>query len=194
MKLDDVKKLHQKKYRSQFGFYLVEGEHLILELVKAAEAQSSLAGITIYISDVTINRKQMSQISDTKTPQGIIARVPLPNLTSQQKPTNKGERCIYLHEVQDPGNLGTILRTLAWFGNFKLLLSANSVDPFNPKVVRASMGAIFHVPIELDVALEDLQKRFNTFDSLNMNATYLEMRRVACRVKPYLSLMQMLLQ
>ncbi|MFQ3250493.1 MAG: TrmH family RNA methyltransferase [Glaciecola sp.] len=183
MKLDDVKKLHQKKYRSQFGFYLVEGEHLILELVKAAEAQSSLAGITIYISDeyedwsrqlpaglqiVTINRKQMSQISDTKTPQGIIARVPLPNLTSQQKPTNKGERCIYLHEVQDPGNLGTILRTLAWFGNFKLLLSANSVDPFNPKVVRASMGAIFHVPIELDVALEDLQKRFNTFAYLDM--------------------------
>lgn len=183
MKLDDVKKLHQKKYRSQFGFYLVEGEHLILELVKAAEAQSSLEGITIYISDeyedwsrqlpaglqvVTINRKQMSQISDTKTPQGIIARVPLPDLASQQKPTNKGERCIYLHEVQDPGNLGTILRTLAWFGNFKLLLSANSVDPFNPKVVRASMGAIFHVPIELDVALEDLQKRFNTFAYLDM--------------------------
>jgi RNA methyltransferase, TrmH family len=62
--------------------------------------------------------------------------------------------------VQDPGNLGTILRTLAWFGNFRLLLSPNSVDPYNPKVVRSSMGAIFHVPMELDVPLASLSQRF----------------------------------
>ena len=184
MKLDDVKKLHQKKYRTQYGYYLVEGEHLILELVKAAK--SKVGSITVYITDehldwsrqlpaslkvVVLNKKQMSQLSDTKTPQGILACVPLPDLTSDQASAQQGERYIYLHEVQDPGNLGTILRTLAWFGNFRLLLSPNSVDPFNPKVVRASMGAIFHVPLELDVELLELQKRFNKFAYLDMQGS-----------------------
>ena len=188
MKLDDVKKLHQKKYREQLGYYLVEGEHLVLELqkaesLKAAKTQSTLNGVTLYVTEeyqqsvnqlntefsiITISKKQMAQISDTKSPQGIIACVPLPHLKSNQGLSKQNERCIYLHEVQDPGNLGTILRTLAWFGNFRLLLSANSVDPFNPKVVRASMGAIFHVPVELDVELISLQQRFKKFAYLDM--------------------------
>ena len=186
MKLDDVKKLHQKKYRTQLGYYLVEGEHLILELQKAAKTQPNLNAVELYVTEEyqewanqldteftisTINNKQMAQISDTKTPQGIIACVPLPNSLGKQVISKQGERCIYLHEVQDPGNLGTILRTLAWFGNFRLLLSANSVDPFNPKVVRASMGAIFHVPVELEVELSDLQKRFNKIAYLDMRGS-----------------------
>lgn len=195
MKLDDVKKLHQKKYRGQFGFYLVEGEHLVLELVKAVNTHAvnahtsekpSAESITLYITDdfeqkaraldsgftvVNVTQKQMSQLSDTKTPQGIIACVPLPSsktgvVNTYNKETN--QHYVYLHEVQDPGNLGTILRTLAWFGNFTLLLSPNSVDPFNSKVVRSSMGAIFHVPIELDVTLDALQTRFSRFAYLDM--------------------------
>ena len=71
----------------------------------------------------------------------------------------RGERAIYLHEIQDPGNLGTILRTLAWFGKFRCLLSPDSVDVHNGKVVRASMGAIFHVPVEIDVPLDALAER-----------------------------------
>ncbi|TRY31364.1 TrmH family RNA methyltransferase [Aliiglaciecola sp. M165] len=184
MKFEEVKKLNQKKYRSQFGYYLIEGEHLVLELQKAAANQRQINNISLYVTsdyqqwasqltmDCTvsvISNKQMSQLSNTKTPQGIVACVPLPALQSQ-KPVNKqNERCIYLHEVQDPGNLGTIIRTLAWFGDFRLLLSANSVDPFNPKVVRSSMGAIFHVPIELDVALDDLHTRFSKFAYLDMH-------------------------
>ncbi|MFT6268041.1 MAG: TrmH family RNA methyltransferase [Alphaproteobacteria bacterium] len=186
MKLDDVKKLHQKKYRTQLGHYLIEGEHLILELQKASKTQVNAKNIMLYATeeyrewasqlntDFTlsiVNEKQMAHISDTKTPQGLIACVPLPNLTDKQVLSKPGERCIYLHEIQDPGNLGTILRTLAWFGNFRLLLSPNSVDPFNPKVVRASMGAIFHVPLELDVELSDLQKRFTKFAFLDMQGS-----------------------
>jgi TrmH family RNA methyltransferase len=188
MKLDDVKKLHQKKYRQQFGCYLVEGEHLILELEKAVGAQSALKDTQLYVTEkyqdwagpfykTVVSDKQMAQLSDTKTPQGIIARVPLPKIITNTAPESaaavlkKVERCIYLHEVQDPGNLGTILRTLAWFGNFRLLLSPNSVDPFNPKVVRASMGAIFHVPMELDVSLTDLENRFDSFAYLDMNGS-----------------------
>jgi TrmH family RNA methyltransferase len=183
MKLDDVKKLHQKKYRTQLGYYLVEGEHLILELQKAVKTQPSFSKVSLYITEeyqewvsrltidftlTIINQKQMQHISNTKTPQGIIACVPLPNSANKQGITTANERCIYLHEIQDPGNLGTIIRTLAWFGKFRLLLSPNSVDPFNPKVVRASMGAIFHVPVELDLSLSELQTRFAKFAYLDL--------------------------
>jgi TrmH family RNA methyltransferase len=78
------------------------------------------------------------------------------------------ERAIYLHEVQDPGNLGTILRTLAWFGGFRCLLSPDSVDVHNSKVVRASMGAIFHVPVEIDVPLVTLPTRFGRLACLDL--------------------------
>jgi TrmH family RNA methyltransferase len=219
MKLDDVKKLHQKKYRAQLGYYLVEGEHLVLELQKAERQKANgykevmregaPKSVKLFVTEeyeawanqlnanfsiFTVNKKQMAQMSDTKTPQGIIACVPLPNLRSEydinsqiiepqktgvENGRNEIERCIYLHEVQDPGNLGTILRTLAWFGHFRLLLSPNSVDPFNPKVVRSSMGAIFHVPIELDVALSDLQTRFKKFAYLDMQGNKVNAKEFA---------------
>lgn len=203
MKLSDVKKLHQKKYRTQFGFYLVEGEHLVLELLKVSHRDNksssnqsgsvkSVNNTTLYITAdyqqwvkehvlssnaqiqvEIVSSQQMQQLSDTKSPQGIIARVPLSNIallqpnTVANNPTS--EKYIYLHEVQDPGNLGTILRTLAWFGDFTLLLSPNSVDPYNSKVVRSSMGAIFHVKMELNVPLESLGERFERFAFLDMD-------------------------
>src|SRR5690606_28069090 len=105
-----------------------------------------------------ISDRQMAQLSDTRTPQGILAVVPLPAATSGQ--TAPQEKALYLHEVQDPGKLGTILRTLGWVGGFRCLLSPGSVDPFNPKVVRASMGAIVHVPLETEVALNTLGQRY----------------------------------
>lgn len=182
MKLDDVKKLQQKKYRNEFGHFLVEGEHLVLELEKAAAQNQALHASEIFVTEhyknwdssfkkTVINEKQMMQISDTKTPQGIIAVAPFFSAISE--PINKGltknERAIYLHEIQDPGNLGTILRTLAWFGGFRCLLSPGSVDPHNPKVVRSSMGAIFYVPIELEVPLETLQQRFSEIACMDLN-------------------------
>ena len=186
MKLDDVKKLHQKKYRTQLGYYLVEGEHLILELQKAAQHRSFDNAVTLYVTEqyqgfadkldmdcevVLVSDKQMARVSDTKTPQGILASVPMSSNADKNAATSSQKTSIYLHEVQDPGNLGTIIRTLAWFGNFRLLLSPNSVDPYNPKVVRASMGAIFHLPLELDVTLDDLQQRYERFAYLDMHGT-----------------------
>ena len=187
MKIDDIKKLHQKKYRTEFGSYLVEGEHLILELEKAADTQPSLQAATLFVTEnyqywqtrfhkTVITERQMAQISDTKSPQGIVAVVPIPAAKSLATPSesfkpganNSAERAIYLFETQDPGNLGTILRSLVWFGNFRCLLSPNSVDPYNPKVVRASMGAIFHLPMELDVELTNLSQRFSRIACLDM--------------------------
>ncbi|MCY1213338.1 tRNA (cytidine(34)-2'-O)-methyltransferase [compost metagenome] len=185
MKLDDIKKLQQKKYRAQFGYFLVEGEHLLLELQKAALQNPLLRHSQLYVSGAyehwqspfethVISDRQMAHIADTKTPQGIIALVPMSAITALSSAPTRNERAIYLHEIQDPGNLGTILRTLAWFGNFRCLLSPGSVDPYNPKVVRSSMGAIFHAPMELDVELNSLGSRFKRIACLDMNGDRLQ--------------------
>ena len=173
MKFEDIKKLRHKKYREEFGCFLLEGEHLVQELQRAARHDERLRSSEIYftaehahwrtdLKTHVVNARHMAQLSETRSPQGIAAVVPL--LTAPAP--LPGERAIYLHEIQDPGNLGTILRTLAWFGKFRCLLSPDSADPHNGKVVRASMGAIFQVPIEIDVPMESLPKRFASLASL----------------------------
>jgi len=172
MKLDDVKKLHQKKYRQEFGHYLIEGEHLIQELEKVARVNRAFQSARIYSTEqyydwptalekTVVSARQMAQLSETKTPQGIIAAVPIAAQLLPRVDESAPAKILYLYEVQDPGNLGTILRTLAWFGNFRCLLSPNSVDPYNAKVVRSSMGALFHVPLEVEVPLEVVAQRFD---------------------------------
>lgn len=179
MKLDDIKKLQQKKYRDRMGCFLVEGEHLILELFKAATDKPKLQQTELFYTEqyadwITQNNhlnmrhslisdKTMKQISGTLSPQGIIAVAPFLACDSDNQ-----DKAIYLHEIQDPGNLGTIIRTLGWFGGFRLFLSPNSVDPYNPKVVRASMGAIFHVAFEQDISLAQVQQRFPRMAYLDM--------------------------
>jgi len=179
LSFDALKKLQQKKYREQFGYFLAEGEHLVLELERALQDNAALADCELLVSPAwehrpgplprrVLNERQMAQLSDTRSPQGIMALVPMAALQQLEAPV---QRSIYLHEIQDPGNLGTILRTLAWFGGFRCLLGPGSVDPFNPKVVRASMGAIFHVPLERDVALEEVPVRFHSLATLDMNGS-----------------------
>jgi TrmH family RNA methyltransferase len=176
MKLDDIKKLHQKKYREAFGCFIAEGEHLVLELQKAAQSNAALLHSELYVTAAyeqwqspfrthIVNDRQFKQLADTETPQGILAVVPL--LTAPAA-TQRG-KAIYLHEIQDPGNLGTILRTLAWFGGFRVLLSPGSVDPYNPKAVRASLGALFHVPIEQDISAASLRERFRKIACLDLS-------------------------
>lgn len=175
MKFEDVKKLHQKKFRAELGCFLVEGEHLVQELQRAVAHDARLRASEIYLTRDyghwtsplkvhVVNSRQMTQLSETRSPQGIAAVVPiLPTPASRS-----GERAIYLHEIQDPGNLGTILRTLAWFGRFRCLLSPSSVDVHNGKAVRASMGAIFHVPVETDVPIDTLPARFRRIASIDL--------------------------
>ena len=175
MKFEDIKKLHQRKYREEFGCFLLEGEHLVQELQKAAVHDARLRVSEIYftreysnwasqLATHVVNSRHMTQLSETRAPQGIAAVVPLLTTPAPQS----GERAIYLHEIQDPGNLGTILRTLAWFGNFRCLLSPDSVDKYNGKALRASMGAIFHVPVEAGVELETLRGRFERIACLDL--------------------------
>lgn len=190
MKIDEVRKLHQRKYRELAGRFIVEGEHLVQELLKAAERDPRLAQSTLYCTREyahftdrlpvqVVHPRQMAQICETRTPQGIVAVAPL----LAAPPPRPGERAIYLHGLQDPGNLGTILRTLAWFGDFRCLLGPGSVDLHNGKVVRASMGAIFHVPVETDVPLQSLPARFRRLACLDMHGTSIaapQFRRFDC--------------
>ena len=175
MKHEDIKKLHQKKFREELKHFVIEGEHLVQELEKAAQRDARLRHSEIYVTQDfahwssklpihVIKSKQMEQISETRSPQGIAAVVPL---LAAAAPAPK-ERAVYLHEIQDPGNLGTILRTLAWFGNFRCLLSPDSVDVHNGKVVRASMGAIFHVAVESEVPLDALPPRYPRIAALDL--------------------------
>jgi TrmH family RNA methyltransferase len=175
VKLEDIKKLHLKKFREEHGCFLLEGEHLVEELEKAVARDARLRTSEIYLTREyahwrsalpihVVNSRHMTQLSETRSPQGIAAVVPLLASPAAQP----DERAIYLHEIQDPGNLGTILRTLAWFGGFRCLLSPNSVDVHNGKAVRASMGAIFHVPVEIDVPIEALPARFGRIASLDL--------------------------
>ncbi|WP_272643592.1 TrmH family RNA methyltransferase [Marinomonas mediterranea] len=177
MKLDNIKKLHQKKYRQELGHCLVEGEHLVLELEKAAKNNPALNASKLYVTPAyqdwptcfekhDVTERQMATIAGTKTPQGVLAVVPMEAIQPVQ---DTSLAAIYLHEIQDPGNLGTILRTLAWFGGFRCLLSPGSVDPFNPKVIRSSMGAVFHVPMELDVSIDTLPESFAKIGCLDMD-------------------------
>jgi TrmH family RNA methyltransferase len=176
LKHEDIRKLHQKKFREELGHFVIEGEHLVQELEKAAKRDPRLRQSEIYVTRDfahwssalpmhVIQSRQMAAISETRSPQGIAAVVPL--MTARAPAPN--ERAVYLHEIQDPGNLGTILRTLAWFGDFRCLLSPDSVDVHNGKVVRASMGAIFHVPVEIDVPLDRLAGRFSRIASLDLS-------------------------
>ncbi len=175
MKVEDLKKLHQKKYREQHGLFLVEGEHLVQELEQAAQADRRLLQSQLFVTPehearksrfktTVVGARQMSQISETHSPQGIVGLVPvLPPLEALP-----GERAIYLYEVQDPGNLGTTLRSLAWFGKFRCLLSPGCVDAHNGKAVRASMGAVFQVPIETEIPLASLPERYKRIACLDL--------------------------
>jgi TrmH family RNA methyltransferase len=164
MNLSDIKKLHQKKYRQKFNQILIEGEHLVLELANtnipfelllSEETTFSLKNEKTRI----LSEKQVKNISQVENSQGIFALI---SLDFAEK-IEKKKKIIFLEKIQDPGNLGTIIRSAAWFGNFEIWISENSVDPFNEKVVRSSMGAIFHVPIRLNKKIEELPNKKTAF-------------------------------
>src|SRR5690606_36469499 len=167
MKIDEVRKLQQRKHREESGRFLVEGEHPVQELLKVLDRDVRLRASTLYCTreyaDFTtaspvqvVIPRQMAQISETRTPQGIVAVVPMLPAPLPRA----GERAAYLQASQGPGTLGTSPRTLAWFGHYRSLLGPGSADVHNGKVVGASMGAIFHVPVDVAVPAASLIARY----------------------------------
>ena len=108
---------------------------------------------------VDVSDEVMKQMSETITPQGIIAICTIPDMQLESISLNGSRRFIYLSEVQDPGNAGTILRSADAFGMDAVITSPGSVDMYSPKVVRSTAGSLWHIPVFESIALEELISR-----------------------------------
>ncbi len=108
---------------------------------------------------VDVSDEVMKHMSETITPQGIIAICTIPTTQLDSITLNGSRRFIYLSEVQDPGNAGTILRSADAFGMDAVITSPGSVDMFSPKVVRSTAGSLWHIPVFESISLEDLVGR-----------------------------------
>lgn len=168
--------LSQKKFRESESKFIVEGlknveeglnSHfnceIILTTFEFAEQYKSISNEARKkkIRFETIRSQDFIRISETKSPQGIAAVFKYAKLNFYPEKTDS-KILVYLDNISDPGNLGTIIRTCDWFGINEILISRYSVDYLNPKAIRASMGSIFHLYIfeELDSeVLIDLQNR-----------------------------------
>jgi TrmH family RNA methyltransferase len=108
---------------------------------------------------VDVSDEVMKQMSETITPQGIIAICTIPQMQFESISLDGSRKFIYLSEVQDPGNAGTILRSADAFGMDAVITSPGSVDMYSPKVVRSTAGSLWHIPVFQSVAIEELIKR-----------------------------------
>ena len=144
-KIKDIKKLNTKKYRDKTNLFLVEGRHLVLEAYKRGYLQTlileeneifPLDVDTMYVSNNVIN-----YISTLETPQLVMG------LCKKIEEKEIGSKILILDDIQDPGNLGTIIRSAVAFNFDTIVLGDNTVDLYNPKVIRASQGMIFHINI-----------------------------------------------
>ncbi len=150
-----VKSLRQKKQRLEQGLFFVEGNKLVAELLQSSlevtQVFSSAEDTTIVPEmAIRISQNDMAQISALTTPPGLLAVARLPKWYGAQvneKTFQEMKRILALDGLRDPGNLGTIIRTAAWFGFDAIVASSDTVDCFNPKVLQATMGGIFQIPI-----------------------------------------------
>lgn len=135
-----IKSLSQKKFRDSSGLFVAEGEKLV------AEALASRFQVEKVYRREEIGEAAMARITGLFSPSPALALVHRPDDLSQAKVPEKG-LFLALDGIRDPGNLGTILRVADWFGIDAVFCSPDTVDCFNPKVVQATMGAIFRVRI-----------------------------------------------
>lgn len=170
--IKNIRKLKEKKYRDLNNEYVVEGIKMIKEAIKekavikhivvceenannGAIDKKLLYEIAKY-ECIYVNKKIFSLISDVQNPQGILAVIEKNN--SEENIDYKQDVIVVLDGIQDPGNLGTILRTIDSVGLNQVIVSKETADSYNPKVVRSTMGAIFRVNIiESDNLLDTLK-------------------------------------
>jgi TrmH family RNA methyltransferase len=146
--IKQLKQLQLKKFRKQDGLYLAEGVKLVEELLRSNHKIRAVYCTKEFTQQfpqaAVLKADVMKQISTMTTPPGVIAVAEIP------KPGNlnllKGWT-LALNDINDPGNLGTMLRTADWFGISQVICSENCVDSYSPKVVQASMGAVFRVSV-----------------------------------------------
>lgn len=160
--------LGKKKYREQEGKFLIEGYHLVEECLSSSYSIECV----IYSETITpdkndrllvsfgtknipvhvINKNVFKKLSDTENSQGIIAAV-LKKENPPESSFSKSDFVLALDRITDPGNLGTIIRTAYWFGAGGILIGKDSVDLYNPKVIRSTQGGLFRLNISINIDL-----------------------------------------
>lgn len=134
-----IKSLQQKKFRDELGLFVAEGEKCVKELRKGFEL------VHLYREGENVTHPEIEQMSSLRTPQGVIAV--FKKITNHKSQITESELLLALDGIQDPGNLGTIIRTCDWFGVHNIFCSLDTADCYNPKVVQATMGALARVQI-----------------------------------------------
>lgn len=165
--IKNIRKLKEKKYRDANNEYLIEGIKLIKEAVEEKAKIKLIVVCEESIEDgdidqkllyeiakydcIYVNKKVFSILTDVQNPQGILAVIEKKN--NEEDINYKEDIIVVLDGIQDPGNLGTILRTIDSVGLSQVIVSKETADSYNPKVVRSTMGAIFRVNV---IESEDL--------------------------------------
>ena len=181
----DIKKLSKlstKKGRNKYNLYLIEGLRIIRSALRAqapinrifvtarfeesVDYQSISNLFNKILKPEIIDEKTMKQITQTVTPSGILAVCSLPKIA--ELPSTIASNWLYLDKIADPGNLGTLLRSAAWFGTTQVALSPHCADPFNPKVMRGGMGAHFSLQMVTNCDL----RQFKSSDHLLIGADH----------------------
>lgn len=149
-----LRSLHQKKFRQEEASFLVEGPKLVEELLASgfkinrifSTSQWSAPGGTDLSLIEEISQKELEQVSTLHTPNKVLAVAAIPDSTPVSLMPSSGLH-LMVDQVQDPGNLGTILRIADWFGFESIICSPDTVELYNPKVVQSTMGSIFRMKV-----------------------------------------------
>ncbi len=166
----ELSKLQKRSFRNKEGVFLIEGKKIVEEALSSKQAIVQIIftetfdrNERIYLSQLSISNIPLSIISDSnaerltssKTPAGIFAVVRKND--PQLESLFDKKMIVVFEDIKDPGNLGTMIRTADWFGADAVMTTVNGADPYNDKVLRSTMGSIFHLPLYVsDNLLEDL--------------------------------------
>lgn len=158
----DIKSLATKQGREELGAFIAEGEKLVGEIRNSSlRIRRILQTKPIFAEGEIVSAKEMERISQLKTANSVLAVVELPHHTLAEVQPSKN-LVLALDRVQNPGNLGTIIRLADWFGISDIVCSEDTADCFNPKVVQATMGAILRVRVHYTNLAQWLAKQHNT--------------------------------
>lgn len=160
-----IKSLQQKKFRKEQALFVVEGLKSVLEFLQSGYRIHSVYGtstilpklgkISQNIKLLEVKADEIAKISGLNTPQDVLAVVYIPQKDEKELIIEANTFHLLLDGVQDPGNLGTIIRTADWFGFKELICSTDTVEAYNPKVVQASMGSLARIKV-IYTDLEDV--------------------------------------
>jgi len=152
-KLKYIRSLKEKKYRTEYGTFVAEGNKMVSDLLPFLKCQLLIATSDylnlINVKDIEevieVNDSQLAQASFLQNPQQVLAIFYIPVYTSRIAIDD--ELVLALDGIQDPGNMGTIVRLADWYGIHHIFCSQDTVDVYNPKVVQATMGALARVKV-----------------------------------------------